>query len=264
VNRRSFLSNSSLAIGTFLVPDLSIAQADKVELQEKATIPTVDTSMKYNPDGSIRPFKGNTVICHLQPQGKVRDAVDAIRKDLAQASFAAKVALTPPVSYHMTVYPGANDQGRELTGWPTDLSPDASIEECNRVVAERARHFHLGCDLPLRMKVDAAKTVANPRATTLRMISSSPSEEAKIRSIRDRLVDVFGFRDKSHDTYGFHITLAYQLKPFTPGEQEEHKRIMAKHVSLIEAAGPLFEFGNPEFCSFSDMNQFDIQVLLST
>ncbi|MEI9979885.1 MAG: hypothetical protein WDN23_12990 [Edaphobacter sp.] len=85
-----------------------------------------------------------------------------------------------------------------------------------------------------------------------------------MRGIRDRLVDVFGFRDKSHDSYGFHITLAYQLTPFTAKEQQEHQSILEKHVPRIEVAGPVFEFGNPEFCTFPDMFRFDIQVLLAS
>lgn len=266
INRRAFLATSSFALGALVTASTRpvLAEPTAQAAVEAAKIPTVDTRMKFNLNGSKRPFRGNTVICHLQPQGAVRDAVDAIREDLAQASFAAKVALLPTVSYHMTVYPGANDQGRELTGWPSFVPAKATIDECNRAIAERMQRFHLGCELPLRMKVDAAKTVTNLRATTLRMISASAGEEAKIRGIRDRLVDAFGFQDKSHDAYGFHITLAYQLAPFTGKEQLEHQAVLERHVPRIEAAGPVFEFGNPEFCTFPDMFRFDIQILLAS
>jgi hypothetical protein len=66
----------------------------------------------------------------------------------------------------MTLYPGVNDQGRDITGWPSDIPKDASIEECTRIVGERMRSFHLECQLPLRMKVDGTKTIDNPRAST--------------------------------------------------------------------------------------------------
>lgn len=268
MTRRNFLGSTALAaVGIAGFTEIAVAAATQSTKRAQAngvSIPTLDTQMKFNPDGTCRRFRGNTVICHLQPQGSVRNAVDNVRLDLAKAAFASKVALLPTISYHMTVFPGANDQGREITGWPADLPINATIDECDRTIAERMRTFHLECDLPLRMKVDTVKTVTNLRATTLRMTGANAIEEAKIRKVRDSLVDVFGFRDRNHDRYGFHITLAYQLAPFTPKEQEEHQAILRKHVPLIGAAAPWFEFGNPEFCTFPDMYRFDIQVLLAT
>ena len=264
-NRRDFLLKSSLVVGALAIRNNVESQGKTlVAASASQKIPTLDTQMKFNLDGTKRPFRGNTVICHLQAQGSIRDAVEAIHADLAKTSFVSKISLLPPASFHMTVFPGANDQGREITGWPSYVPKSATIDECDRAIAERMRHFHLGCELPVRMKVDAVKTVSNPRATTLRMTGANAFEEAKIRKVRDRLVDVFGFRDRNHDQYGFHITLAYQLAPFTPKEQEEHQAIRKKHVPLIEAAAPWFEFGNPEFCTFPDMYQYDVQVLLAT
>jgi hypothetical protein len=266
LSRRSFLSTSTLALGTLAVSKSSVAfaQLTRKEAEIAANIPTTDTQFKFNPDGTRRSFKGNTVICHLQPQGSTRDAVEQIATDLKRSSFLRKIALLPPESYHMTVYPGVNDQGRDITGWPSDIPQGASIEECSRIVARRMRSFQLECKLPLRMKVDQTRTIENSRASTLRMMGFDEGEEKKIRAIRDRLVDVFGFRDKQHDDYGFHITLAYQLQRFTLAEQAEYRAILEKNVSKIVASAPMFEFANPEFCTFPDMFRFDIQLLLST
>jgi hypothetical protein len=241
-----------------------MSQMTQREAEIAANIPTADTKLKFNPDGSRRPFAGNTVICHLQPQGATRDAVERIATDLKRSSLMRKISLLPPASYHMTVYPGVNDQGRDITGWPSYVPKDASIEECSRIVGERMRQFHLESQLPLRMKVDEAKTIANPRASTLRMVGANADEERKIRKIRDRLVDVFGFRDNKHDEYSFHITLAYQLQRFTAAEQSEYHAILTKTVPVIAASAPNFEFANPEYCTFPDMFRFDIQCLLAT
>lgn len=263
--RRSFLSYSAIALAAGAAsPALALAQEPQLNLPVAPNIPTADTQLKFNFDGTRRPFRGNTVICHLQPQGATRDAIDRIAVDLRRSTLMPKIALLPTVSYHMTVYPGVNDQGRDVTGWPSDLPGDASIDECNRTLIERMRQFHLQCDLPLHMKVDVPKTIANPRASSLRMTGADAAEEKKIRTIRDRLIDVFRFRDTKHDEYGFHITLAYQLKPFTQAEQREYHAIFERNVPLIAASAPAFEFGNPEFCTFPDMFRYDIQVLLAT
>jgi hypothetical protein len=255
-----------LAIGSLAVsePGGVFSQLTDNQAETAAKIPTADTKLKFNPDGTRRSFKGNTVICHLQPQGSTRDAVERIATDLKRSSFIHKIALLPGESYHMTVYPGVNDQGRDITGWPSDIPKDASIEECTRIVGERMRSFHLECQLPLRMKVDGTKTIENPRASTLRMIGADAEEESKIRQIRDRLVETFGFRDKQHDEYGFHVTLAYQMQRFTAAEQTEYRAVLAKNVPKIIESATAFEFANPEFCSFPDMFRFDIQLLLQT
>lgn len=164
----------------------------------------------------------------------------------------------------MTVYPGANDQDRNITSWPSDLPMTASIDECSRAIEMRVSQFRLQCDLPIRMRVDRAATIANPRASSLRMIGANAEEEKKVRVLRDRLVDVFRFKDSNHDTYGFHITLAYQLEPFTPQEQDEHEKIYEHLVPLIIGAAPIVEFANPEFCTFPDMFRFDVRKLLAT
>ena len=163
--RRSFLSNVALTVGAITAPSAAsvLAQGTQHTLPTTPKIPTSDTRLKFNPDGTRRPFRGNTVICHLQPQGATRDAVERIATDLQRSSLMPKIALTPPASYHMTVYPGANDQDRDITGWPAGLPKDTSIDECNRTIGERMQQFHLGCDLPIRMKVDVAKTIANLR-----------------------------------------------------------------------------------------------------
>jgi len=264
--RRSFLSTSAVALSTLAASHaaMGMGQMTPHEAEIAANIPTPDTMLKFNLDGTRRPFAGNTVICHLQPQGPTRDAVERMVAELNQASFIHKITLLPPDSYHMTVYPGANDQGRDITGWPSYVPKDASIQDCSRRVAERMHQFHLECQLPIRMKVDETKTISNPRASTLRMIGANAEQENKIRKVRDRLVDVFGFRDNKHDEYGFHITLAYQIRSFTAAEQAEYHAILAKHVPRIVASAPVFEFANPEFCTFPDMFRFDIQLLLST
>ena len=265
-SRRNFLTQSMMAAGAALGAHVLGAHAEgqSENSMSAAKIPTRDTELKFFPDGRLRAFKGNTVICHLQPQGILRDAVSNLAVELEKLSSHRKIAVLPSESFHMTVYPGANDQDREITGWPSDLPMTASIEECSRAIEARMSQFRLQCELPIRMKVDRAATIANYRASTLRLVGADDEEEKKIRAIRDRLVDVYHFKDSHHDAYGFHMTLGYQLQPFTAAEQQEYRKLYEHHVPLIIEASPVVEFGNPEFCTFPDMHRFDVRKLLAT
>jgi hypothetical protein len=265
-NRRSFLVKSAQmlgALGFSAITPVVIGQSVNVT-EDESNIPTLDTRLKFNPDGTRRAFAGNTVICRLQQQGSARRTIEALVSDLKRSSITRKISILPSESYHMTIYPGVNDQRRDITGWPSDVAKEASIEECDRIVTQHMRQFHLLCELPIRMRVDGSKSIANKRASTLRMVGANDVEEHKIRTIRDRLVDTFHFRDRNHDDYGFHITVAYQLLPFTSAEQAEYHQILLKNIPLIMTAAPVFEFGNPEFCTFPDMFVFDTKLLLAS
>jgi hypothetical protein len=88
------------------------------------------------------------------------------------------------------------------------------------------------------------------------------AENRKLRSVRDQLSEIYGFRLKDHDQYGFHITMSYQIAPFTIQDQTMYRSMLKTHVKHIIAAAPVLELGNPEYCTFPDMFRFEPQKLL--
>jgi hypothetical protein len=193
----------------------------------------------------------------------MRSAMVNLHDDLARASYYPKLGLTSIDSYHMTIFPGANDLDRNISGWPSYVPADAPIEVCSRMVGERMAKAHLNCELPLRVRIDQPRTLTNPTACTLRMLPVDDAENAKLRSIRNQLSEVYGFRLKDHDQYGFHITMSYQIAPFTNQEQAAYRSLLKLHIQRIIDAAPVLELGNPEFCTFPDMSRFDTQKLIS-
>jgi hypothetical protein len=193
----------------------------------------------------------------------MRDALVALHEDLDQAPYRSRLGLTPPDSYHMTVFPGANDQDREVTGWPSYVALDAPMAECNRLVGDRMVKAQLPCALPLRVRVDEAYTLHYPTACTMRLAPADDGERSKLRAVRDQLAETYGFRLKTHDSYEFHVTLSYQLSSFTSDEQLAYQALLGRHLRRIVAVSPVMEFGNPEYCTFPDMYRFDPQKLLS-
>jgi hypothetical protein len=278
-NRRQFLIQSSALSAAAILPIGSMnlsaqagapsgaqpdIQIDPAKINEVAAkIPYRDTTLKFNSDGTRRPFAGNTVICHLPVQSAMRDAMVALHDDLTRTPFHPKLGLTATDSYHMTIFPGANDQDRTISGWPSYVPADAPIEVCSRMVGERMAKAHLNCELPLRVRVDELRSLIYPTACTLRMIPVDDAENTKLRSIRDQLSKIYGFRLKDHDQYGFHITMSYQISPFTNEEQAAYRSLLKAHIQRIIDAAPVLELGNPEYCTFPDMFRFDPQKLIT-
>lgn len=268
-SRRKFLLNSSaVSLAAFLPKALDAQSAASQRSDDGNPVfaaPPKDTSLKFTPAGVRRPFAGNTLICHLPQQCKVRDKIATLGDALRSSSFAHKLGMLPSDSYHMTVFPGANDKDRAAYGWPADLPIDAPMSECNRVVGERIADFRMRAELPIRVRVDLEKTLGPQRVSSLRLSPADDREDAKLRNLRDRMAEeVFRFRTPDHATYGFHVSLAYQMKPLSHEEAREHQVILKRHVPGIVAAAPVIELGIPEFCTFDDMFRFEICALLQT
>ena len=268
-SRRKFLLNSSAVSLAAFLPKALDAQSAASQRGEDgnpifAATPK-DSSLKFTPEGVRKPFAGNTLICHLPQQSKVRDKTVALGDALRSSSFAHKLGMLPGDSYHMTVFPGANDQDRANYGWPADLPIDVPMSECNRIVGERIANFRLQEKLPIRVKIDLERTLGPQRVSSLRISPADDGENAKLRNLRDRMAEeVFRFRTPDHATYGFHVSLAYQMKPLSREEAREHVAILKRYVPGIIAAAPVIELGIPEFCTFDDMFRFEIRTLLQT
>ncbi len=269
LNRREFMLRTSavsvaaalpMALPAWSQPRSPVAQG--MPQAPVLQLPTHDTLLKFNPDTTPREFKGNTVICHLPIQCATRDAMFALHEELLAAPYRHKLGLTAPESYHMTVFPGANDQDRQVTGWPSYVPLDASIETCNRMVGERMAELRLDCELPFRVRVNLDATLHYSLACTMRLVPADAAENTKLRSVRDRLATTYGFRTSDHDSYEFHMTMSYQLKSFTASEEAAYRKLLKSYVPRIIAAAPVIEFGVPEYCTFPSMNRFDTQRLL--
>jgi hypothetical protein len=268
-SRRHFLLCSSAFSLAGLVPlrmNAQLARTDEfLENDSSLAIIPRDTRLKFNPDGRPRPFAGNTVVCHLPQQSRFRDAVAALGDALRSSSFAGKLAVLPSDSYHVTILGGLNDQDRTRYGWPSDLPINAPIAECNRIIGERITRFRMHSELPIRFCVDKERTVALQRASGLQLVPADATERLKLQMLRDRMAaEVFSYRAADHDTFEFHVSLAYQMSGFTTEERRDYQSELARHLPTIVAAASVIEFGVPEFCTFEDMHRFEIQTLLHT
>lgn len=231
-----------------------------------AVAPAVDGGRKFMADGRVRGFAGNTLICHLPQQGADSAAFNALLDIYRTASnypFLANATLLPPSSYHMTIFGGANDQGRGKPGqWPQGVPADLPLEACHRLMAERLKGFRSGLTLPIRMTVDLAAPTPEGGAITLPLLPVDAAQSQQLRVLRRRLSEATGIRISDPDTYGFHISLAYWIKPLTPEQAEAFDRAHRQWRATLSKAAPVIALGAPEFCVFKDMFAFERQFYL--
>ena len=162
--------------------------------------------------------------------------------------YGERFAYTPVSSYHMTVFQGIIEGRRQRDFWPEDMPADASIDDTTRFFLQRLEDFP--APRPFRMK----PVSITPLGVVL--AGATEEDERVVRQLRDELTVPFGYRHPDHDSYRFHITLAYPKAWLPAGAQEIYLPALARLRDAIAEEVDLVELGAPAFCIFPDMTEF--------
>lgn len=212
---------------------------------------TSNVGQKFNKDGSVRPFAGNTIICFVDPEKHSPVYNEAIwaQEQLLGMSCAHKFAFLPPSSFHMTVIEGLNDKGREPERWTPQLPLDATLEEMDRFLIDQ-------CDL---LDFPEGFEIGFKKMRFPATISIGPSNEKSHTSIwqfRNQIADLTGIRRSDFDEYKFHITLGYNLIELEPDEVAEHKEVFKRIDKRLNQTFGMFKTSSPVPTFFDDMAKF--------
>ncbi len=163
---------------------------------------------KFAGDGVPITCPGNTMICHVDPASRGFGALLRAQETLKRGSCADGFAFLPPESFHMTIFEGVIDYDRRAERWPGHLPPDALVPEVTANLAQRLSGLKLDRKL-------SARPTGIFGGFSVRMTGADDAAEARLRTTRDRLQEACNIHRSDHVDYGFHITLAYNLRWFT-------------------------------------------------
>ena len=138
-----------------------------------------------------------------------------------------------------------------------DLPLDLPISDCNRILADRLRKFRSGMTLPIRMKADAEGFSHDANTFALRILPVDDAEAARLTELRHRLADLLQIAPPNLDSYEFHITVAYLIRPLTSAKGEELIAVKKVAQRAVAQKSPIIALGAPEFCVFADMFAYD-------
>ncbi|MCH9296891.1 DUF1868 domain-containing protein [Pantoea allii] len=205
---------------------------------------------KFNANGEVLPFRGNTLICHLAQDSEMVGVTGEMVDAMKAAGLGRCYAFLPPSSYHMTVFNGANDRARYHPAWPQDLNLDVSMDECDRLFAAKLADFRLTSYLPLQMRIGG---MALKQGVSLSLAPLDWAENSKIRSLRDALSSTLHCRRSNHDVYEFHISVSYLIHKPVDEELCLLQMLRATYLEKLMRVSPVIKLGAPEFCTFRDM-----------
>lgn len=204
--------------------------------------------VRFDASGRFLPEAGNTVVAQVVPGSATEAALIALRADLMALPHAGHFAFTEVSSYHMTVFEGVIETRRKANHWPAGVPLDRPVPEVTAAMVERLGGWRAPPAFAMRI------TEVTPFG--LRLTGATETEEQHARAWRDRLSVTFGYRTPTHDSYGFHTTLAYCRAGLPREALPDLRARMAALTARLQAQVPVMHLARPAFCTFADMNAF--------
>jgi len=213
---------------------------------------TKAVGQKFNKDGSVGRFPGNTVIAKIPPSLPIYAGLVEAQERLRGADRSGKYAFLPPSSFHMTVIEGLCDQVRTPELWSRKLDLQLPLADVNQFVLECFSRLSRPSSFTMRLS----------QATVLRWLviplePANAETSQSLQRLREEFSQETGIRFPNHDTYTYHISLAYNLVWLTADEEREMHNAQQEVQSTLAARYPTIVLGKPELTYFDDMFRFD-------
>lgn len=207
---------------------------------------------KFNPDGSVKYFPGNTVISFIHRGTEIFSLFKQVRHMLQCSAAGECVSFLPDDSIHMTVFEGVCDQWRSPDSWTKLLPMDATLSAVDTFFESAfAKAKKLG---------SVSMKAAGLRQGSGYMISLMPLTQIdsdKLKEYRNQLSELFGLRFPNHDSYGFHISLCYMTRLPDESHKAAFDRFEREADAYIKEHGTEFVLEEPVLTYFRNMFGFE-------
>lgn len=200
---------------------------------------------KFTSEGLVLPWRGNTIICHVQRGSQEHAALCEVQAALRESPLSCHFAYLPPASFHMTVFQLISNG----SDWPKEVPQDASLATATDVLTRQLA----GVSVPKVFAVTAHEIYGGFSIT---MSGACVAEESKLRQTRRLLRDATGITPHDFDGYVFHITLGYLLRWL---DVDEATRMVDLSQAVFARFGDQLQnikLGPLEFCTFENMHHF--------
>ena len=222
-------------------------------LTSKRPVYPIGIPAKFSPEGVVQRYAGNTTVCHVPADSPLMPGLRALYATLRSHPIISKrIHLLPQSSWHMTILDGVREKECEPGMWPPGKEKEP-LEECTKDFSQKLRRLGLeledqGLASPYHVRVMGFDPAVV--GIGLEIEGATPEEEKRLRRLRDRLADTFGFRAPNHEYYRFHISLAYLMRHIDGDERLELNELFANCLPSLQVD---FELGPIEFCPFENM-----------
>lgn len=213
---------------------------------------SINIGNKFNEDGSVRFFPGNTIVSMISHEAEVWKAFCTIREMLLACPASHCLTLLPDESIHTTIFEGVCHQWREGDAWTSLLPLDCTLTETDDLFEEQLKSVKpLG---HVNMKLDCVGYMDYGFNILLSPCTEADAEE--LRRYRNDCSKAMGIRHKIHDIYRHHISMGYFTTDGTDAEEAELRAFVAKATEYLQQHEVTFTVQTPKLTFFNDMFYF--------
>lgn len=211
---------------------------------------TYHVGEKFHADGSAREYPGVTIICFADSASPIYQAGERLQAELQTLPYAHKFGLLPPSSFHMTVFSLICDHRRTPDQWSARLPLDAPLAEVDRFFIQALAPVTPPSGFRMVM------TYLGGWGLSFRLSPADEGTYEALRAYREQVSEATGVRYPDHNTYEFHMTLAYQLIALDAEEKADYAARRLAWGEKLRCEIGVFETGVPVLTFFEDMFAF--------
>lgn len=206
---------------------------------------------KFNEDGSVRFFPGNTIISLVDHNAPVFAEFCKIRQMLKSYPASHCMTLLPDESIHMTVFEGVCHQWRRADLWTSLLPLDCTLTQTDELFQR-----NLSGVKPLETVHMQMDSIALGYGVSVLLKPATPADEQELRRYRDDCSKALGICHAIHDTYRFHLSMGYLTTSATDEEEAQLREFAEKATAYIREKNIVFTAQQPQLTFFENMFYF--------
>ena len=204
---------------------------------------------KFDHSGKPLPFTGCSIICKIPIKSDLFFELKSLQLKYKDLSPEKAYTYLPETSFHMTLFDCCNENTINTQYWPKYIEPDYNYKKTAYVLSKRIKKYIFPEKFDLKVK-----TLFGGYSIILE--GNTEKDEKIIRECRNKLSDLLGIRFENHDTYIFHITLAYILRKLNDNEIEKIIKTNSRLLETFVQKFPLIRVEKPVLCTFENMYEF--------
>lgn len=208
----------------------------------------VGDTKKFNQEGGMNHFRGNTIVSNLYLNPNVMNAIQQIQEGYRKLPWVHKYHLMPECSIHMTVFELLCHYNRTSECWSKDLPLDAPIEETDEFFDQQLKSVDMIHSFKMKpLSVKGTNLAVTPTDDRTRIL---------LENFRNQLTEATGVRFPNHDTYQFHISFGYKLQDLLPEEQLAVDQLNEQLYTNVISKMDDVEIQAVDYTVFEDMSEF--------
>ena len=218
----------------------------------KQPLNVIGCGNKFNQDGSVRQFRGNTVISFTPNSSPLGNYALYFRSLIKQTAAASRYSFMPASSYHMTIIQLLDENLRQPTIWSKYLKLDCPLETTDTFMIKAMKQVK-PITSPIKMKFRRIKA---SNGLTIELEPADITTQQALKAYRNQVANATGVRLPNHETYIFHVSIAYRVDRLTKAEAVELQTALQKIETLLKEKNEIFQIAEPKLTFFNNMFEF--------